>query len=199
MAALLALFPLVLASCSGPSEPAAPAPPSAPADAPAPEDARPNLDGIDEKVAEIEATTNTQTTFSLFDGSSSTNSGSGGALPAWSTIKVPIALTALEHCPDKDFVLEQTTAAIEWSDNDAAYYLWRCLGTDAEASQLVGEEIAKAGVSVHVEPAFGVTTWPVPAQARYAQYLASVPDDNPVIQEMHKICLLYTSPSPRDD
>lgn len=187
MASLLALFPLVLASCSGPSEPAAPAPPSAPAEAPAPEDARPNLDGIDEKVAEIEAATNTQTTFSLFDGSSSTNSGSGGALPAWSTIKVPIALTALEHCPDRDFVLEQTTAAIEWSDNDAAYYLWRCLGTDAEASQLVGEEIAKAGVSVHVEPAFGVTTWPVPAQARYAQYLASVPDDNPVIQEMHKI------------
>ncbi len=191
LAALFALFPLALASCSGPApEPADPAPSSAPADAEAEADASaaPHFEGLDEKIAAIEAATNTQTTFSLFDGSTPpTNSGSGGVLPAWSTIKVPIALTALEHCPDKDFVLQQTTAAIEWSDNDAAYNLWRCLGSDAEAGQLVGDEIAKAGVSVHVEPAFGMTNWPIPAQARYAQYLASVPSDNPVIQEMHKI------------
>lgn len=191
MAALLALFPLALASCSGPgSEPADPAPSTAPADAGAETDASaaPHFEELDEKIAAIEAATNTQASFSLFDGSAPpTNSGSGGVLPAWSTIKVPIALTAWEHCDDKDFVIEQTTAAIEWSDNDAAYYLWRCLGSDAEASQLVGDEIAKAGVSVHVEPAFGMTNWPIPAQARYAQHLASVPADNPVIQEMHKI------------
>lgn len=183
---------MALASCSGPApEPADPAPSSsaaAPADTDTPESAAPHFEGLDEKIAAIEAATSTQTTFSLFDGSTPpANSGSGGALPAWSTIKVPIALTALEHCPDKDFVLEQTTAAIEWSDNDAAYNLWRCLGSDAEASQLVGDEIAKSGVSVHVEPAFGTTNWPIPAQARYAQYLASVPADNHVIQEMHKI------------
>lgn len=189
LAALLALFPLALSSCSGPApEPADPAPPAAPADSEAPESAAPHFEGLDEKIAEIEAATNTQASFSLFDGSTPpTNSGSGGVLPAWSTIKVPIALTAWEHCDDKDFVVEQTTAAIEWSDNDAAYYLWRCLGSDAEASQLVGDEIAKAGVSVHVEPAFGMTNWPIPAQARYAQHLASVPADNPVIQEMHNI------------
>ena len=191
LAAVLALLPLALVSCSSSAsesaEPAESAPSSAAASAPPAEAAGLNLDGLDEKIAAIEEKTNTQTSFSLFDGTTSTNSGSGGALPAWSTIKVPIALAAWEHCADKNFVLNQTTAAIEWSDNDAAYALWRCLGSDAEASQIVGEEIAKSGVSVHVEPAFGTTVWPVPAQARYALHLASVPDDNPVISEMSKI------------
>lgn len=191
IAALFAVLPLALVSCSGPGSPSS-APSDEPADEPAATTAPDatanlNLDGLDEKIAAIEEKTHTQLSFSLFDGTRATNSGSGGALPAWSTIKVPIALTAWEHCDDKDFVLEQTRAAIEWSDNDSAYALWRCIGSDDEASRLVGEEIARSGVSVHVEPAFGTTTWPNPAQARYAQHLASIPADNPVIQEMHKI------------
>ena len=191
IAALFAVLPLALVSCSGPGSPSS-APSDEPADEPAATTAPDatanlNLDGLDEKIAAIEEKTHTQLSFSLFDGTRATNSGSGGALPAWSTIKVPIALTAWEHCDDKDFVLEQTRAAIEWSDNDSAYALWRCIGSDDEASRLVGEEIATSGVSVHVEPAFGTTTWPNPAQARYAQHLASIPADNPVIQEMHKI------------
>lgn len=191
IAVLFAVLPLALVSCSGPGSPSS-APSDEPADEPAATTAPDatanlNLDGLDEKIAAIEEKTHTQLSFSLFDGTRATNSGSGGALPAWSTIKVPIALTAWEHCDDKDFVLEQTRAAIEWSDNDSAYALWRCIGSDDEASRLVGEEIARSGVSVHVEPAFGTTTWPNPAQARYAQHLASIPADNPVIQEMHKI------------
>lgn len=187
IAALFAVLPLALVSCSGPGSPSS-APSDEPAATTAPDaTANLNLDGLDEKIAAIEEKTHTQLSFSLFDGTRATNSGSGGALPAWSTIKVPIALTAWEHCDDKDFVLEQTRAAIEWSDNDSAYALWRCIGSDDEASRLVGEEIARSGVSVHVEPAFGTTTWPNPAQARYAQHLASIPADNPVIQEMHKI------------
>lgn len=187
IAALFAVLPLALVSCSGPSSPSSP-PSDEPAATTAPDaNADLNLDGLDEKVAAIEEKTHTQLSFSLFDGTRATNSGSGGALPAWSTIKVPIALTALEHCDDREFVLEETTAAIDWSDNDAAYALWRCIGSDEEASRLVGEEIAASGVSVNVEPAFGTTVWPIPAQARYAHHLASIPADNPVIQEMHKI------------
>lgn len=190
--ALAALLPLALVSCSGPSSaPSEPTGPSASeSSAAAPASAAhpgPLIDGLDEKIAAIEEATNTQVSFSLFDGSHSANSGSGGALPAWSTIKVPIALTAWEHCADKAFAREQITAAIEWSDNDAAYALFHCIGSPEEASRLVGEEIAASGVSVYVEPSFGTTTWPIPAQARYAHHLASVPADNPVIEEMHKI------------
>ncbi len=188
LAALLVVLPLALGSCSS-QDPQSPET-SAESAAPAPDGDDSQIDGLedlDSKVAAIEEQTNTQIGFSLYDGTHATNAGSGGALPAWSTIKVPIALTALEHCDDRDFVVEQTTAAIDWSDNDAAFALWRCIGSDEEASRLVGEEIATSGVSVHVEPAFGTTTWPIPAQARYAQHLASIPADNPVIQEMHKI------------
>lgn len=189
LAAVLCLLPLAVTSCSEKSSGPEPTQPPAASDSGAP-DAPPAglaLDGLEEKIAAIEEKTNTQASFSLFDGTTATNAGSGGTLPAWSTIKVPIALSAWEHCEDKEFVKEQTTAAIEWSDNDAAYALWRCLGSDEEASQIVGDEIASAGVSVHVEPAFGTTSWPTPAQARYAQHLVTVPADNPVIQEMHKI------------
>lgn len=188
LAALVTVLPLALSSCAG-QEPQS-AETSAESAAPAPDGGDLQIDGFEDfdgKVAAIEEKTNTQIGFSLYDGTHATNAGSGGALPAWSTIKVPIALTALEHCEDKEFVLEETTAAIDWSDNDAAFALWRCIGSDEEASRLVGEEIATSGVSVHVEPAFGTTIWPIPAQARYAHHLASIPSDNPVIQEMHKI------------
>ena len=185
--AVLAALPLALVACADQgSDPAGrpftQASPLAP-----PAHAGLQIDGLDEKIATIEEKTNTQASLSLFDGTHPTNAGSGGTLPAWSTIKVPIALTAYEHCEDEDFVLEQTTAAIEWSDNDAAFALWRCLGSDAEASALVSDEIAHAGTSVHVEAAFGTTEWPVPAQARYAHHLATIRPENPVIQEMHKI------------
>ena len=189
LAAVLCLLPLAVTSCSEKSSGPEPTQPPAASDSSAPDVPAAGLafDGLEEKIAAIEEKTNTQASFSLFDGTTATNAGSGGTLPAWSTIKVPIALSAWEHCEDKEFVKEQTTAAIEWSDNDAAYALWRCLGSDEEASQIVGDEIASAGVSVHVEPAFGTTSWPIPAQARYAQHLVTVPADNPVIQEMHKI------------
>lgn len=141
-----------------------------------------------EAVAAIEEETGTQAGISLFDGTTQTSAGSVGTLPAWSTIKIPIAVAAQEYCSYDEATLAQlTSASIEYSDNDAASSLWTCLGHESEASQIVGEEIAKGGMSVQVEPYFGTTVWPVPAQARYAHYLASLPEDHPVIEEMHKI------------
>lgn len=146
------------------------------------------LEGLSDTVKDIEARTNTQVGVSLYDGSEHTSAGILAVLPAWSTIKVPIALAADEHCEYADEVIaELTDAAIEWSDNDSASALWTCLGPDAEASRLVGEEIGKAGVSVQVEPYFGTTDWPVTDQAQYAHYLASLPEDNVVIKDMRLI------------
>lgn len=181
-AALCAALPL--ASCAEDTAAPVTPPPAAPA-APEPEF---TLDGMDDAMAAIEAETGTQVGIALFDGSSDTTAGSVGILPAWSTIKIPIALAAQEHCAyGEETVAELTSAAIEYSDNDAASALWSCLGPDAEASRIVGEEISQGGMSVQVGPYFGTTSWPVPAQAHYAHHLASVPADNPVISEMHKI------------
>lgn len=183
MSTCLALT-LGLTSCV--NKPAEAPPVIGPADAPAPSHL--DLEDMAEAVAAIEEETGTQAGISLFDGSTDTSAGSVGMLPAWSTIKIPIAVVAQDHCSyDEETLAELTSASIEYSDNDAASSLWSCLGSDDEASQIVGEEIAKGGMSVQVGPYFGTTVWPVPAQARYARHLASLPEDHPVIDEMHKI------------
>ena len=139
-------------------------------------------------MAAIEEETGTEVGVALFDGSEMTQSGSLYALPAWSTIKIPIARAAVEHCDyGADYVEELTQASIEWSDNDSARALWDCMGSDEQAGEMVREEIAKSGSQVKVEGAFGTTSWSFPGQARYAYYLSQQDEDDPVIMEMHHI------------
>ena len=108
--------------------------------------------GLEAAVRKIEENTGTEVGVALYDGSHMTQAGSLQWLPAWSTMKVPIAMAAAEHCEayDDDTIEQLTTAAIEWSDNDAARALWDCMGTDDEASALVAAEVAKAGTRVAV-------------------------------------------------
>lgn len=143
---------------------------------------------LDNDVAAIEKDTSTEVGIALYDGKSMHAAGSLHELPAWSSIKVPIAMAAAEHCEyDAELIEQFTEAAIEWSDNDGARALWDCMGSDAEASKLVGEEIAKSGSDVEVEGAFGTTTWPFTGQARYGYYLSKQDEDDPVIAMMHHI------------
>lgn len=144
--------------------------------------------GLEAAVRKTEENTGTEVGVALYDGSEMTQAGSLQWLPAWSTIKIPIARAAAEHCEyDEDSIAELTEAAIEWSDNDAARALWECMGSDDEASAKVGEEIAKSGSQVRVAGAFGTTRWPFAGQARYAFYLSQQDQDNPVIADMHHI------------
>lgn len=147
------------------------------------------LEGLEEAVARIEKDSDTEVGIALYDGTRLTQSGSLQWLPAWSTMKVPIAMAAAEHCEayDDDTIEQLTTAAIEWSDNDAARALWDCMGTDDEASALVAAEVAKAGTRVAVRGAFGTTRWSFAGQARYAHYLSQVDEDNAVVAAMHHI------------
>ena len=146
------------------------------------------FEGLEDAVAAIEKETGTEVGVSLFDGSEMTQAGSLYALPAWSTIKIPIARAAVEHCDyGKEYVEELTQASIEWSDNDSARALWDCMGSDKEAAEKVRDEIAKSGSKVQVEGAFGTTSWSFPGQARYAFYLSQQDEDDPVIMEMHHI------------
>ena len=146
------------------------------------------FDGLDEVVAEIEQETDTEVGIALYDGTVLTQAGSLDSLPAWSTIKVPIAFAANEHCEyGEDYVEELTEASIEWSDNDSARALWDCMGDNTEASKKVGEEISKAGKMVEVEGAFGTTEWSFADQARYAYDLSTRDQDQTVIADMHRI------------
>ncbi len=186
LASVFLVAGVAMGGCSRVAEPATP-------EGPAPEvgavsGARLDLSGLSKKVAAIEEETGVQVGVAIFDGTQDVTAGSVGVLPAWSTIKVPIALVAQEHCAyGEAAVPDLTEAAIEWSDNDATNQLWSCIGPDAEAEKLVSEEIAKSGITVAPEAAWGATVWTLPGQARYGHYLASLPADNPVIVEMHKI------------
>lgn len=144
--------------------------------------------GLDKAVAAIEEETGTEVGVALFDGSAMTRAGSLDLLPAWSTMKIPIARAAVEHCDyGQEYVEELTQASIEWSDNDSARTLWDCMGSDEKAGEMVRDEIAKSGSQVQVEGAFGTTSWSFPGQARYAFYLSQQDEDDPVIMEMHHI------------
>ncbi|WIM67831.1 hypothetical protein QP027_00025 [Corynebacterium breve] len=143
---------------------------------------------LEEKVGKIEEETDTTMSVAITDGDEMRAVGHIGQFPAWSTIKVPIALAAVEECSyDDAYRDELITASIEWSDNDAAYYLWTCLGDPETADARTEEMISRGGTSLHMEPAFGLTRWSIPSQAQFGHYISSLDEGNPVIEAMHNI------------
>ncbi|MDO5626679.1 MAG: hypothetical protein Q4G43_00020 [Mobilicoccus sp.] len=116
---------------------------------------------------------------------------------AWSTIKVPIAVAALNAADDSEVgeLQAQAAAAIERSDNRAAAVLWRSLGTGAQASDAVEGFLALAGDprtevgedAVGEQRGFGRTAWSVADSARVASMLPCLPEAAFVYDEMAKI------------
>lgn len=109
------------------------------------------------------------------------------ASPAWSTIKVPIAIAALR--------VDQTAAgdaaaAITYSDNEAAQRLYSVAG-----SQETNNVIAEMGLSAQVNTApvrpefstFGQTALSVRDEALMANSLACVPEAGQVLQLMGQV------------
>ncbi|MDN6461009.1 MAG: S-adenosylmethionine synthetase, partial [Corynebacterium flavescens] len=76
-------------------------------------------------------------------GASQTSSaGVAGEGPAWSTIKVPIAIAALRDGASPELV----NLAIEQSDNDAAYALWsQVKWSEDNATAAIDEVLAGGG------------------------------------------------------
>ena len=140
---------------------------------------------LDDAVREIEAATDTRIGLALYDGAELTAAGTVASLPAWSTIKVPIAFSATEYCDYAPEYLEDLIAAsIEISDNDATNALWACLEASGGAQTLVREQ-----VGLRIDAAWGRTPWPFASQARYA-YKLSRRDDvdtNPILGHMGQI------------
>jgi hypothetical protein len=109
---------------------------------------------------------------------------------AWSTIKVPLAIAALEdHLEDDNADLVFKT--ITQSDNAAAEKLWSRLGDSA--TQLVQSVIREAGDPTTVVESrrlraeytpFGQTRWSLADQARFAAGLSRVPGASRVIDLM---------------
>ncbi|WP_245527490.1 class A beta-lactamase-related serine hydrolase [Corynebacterium lipophiloflavum] len=114
--------------------------------------------------------------------------GDDGAYPAWSTIKVPIAVAATRVAPDQAQLY--APAAIHNSDNVAAESLW-ALVTPGDVNQV----LADAGVdaSVNTLPirtefsTFGQTALSASQEATLAGHLACVAGAKDVLELMGNV------------
>jgi hypothetical protein len=114
--------------------------------------------------------------------------------PAWSTIKVPLAIAALRE-QGSDQVTDDMRAAITESDNAAAESIWASLGEPVTAAQRVEEVLRQAGDNTTVESqkvrpeftAFGQTIWPLTEQARYLAFAACDDTSQPILELMGEV------------
>lgn len=107
--------------------------------------------------------------------------------PAWSTIKVPIAIAALEQNPGLASVAE---AAITASDNAAAAQLWASTSPEAVNAVLArgGSPISVNTVALRPEfSVFGQTNWTADMQARFAAALPYEPSFAQVYDMMGRV------------
>jgi hypothetical protein len=111
--------------------------------------------------------------------------GSTAVTPAWSTVKVPLALATAD-----------VEAALVRSDNEAAMRLWTGLGTPEQARAAVEAVLREAGdrrTAVEARQAvpgyspFGQTRWRPEDQARFMAGAACLPDARSVTEPMGRV------------
>lgn len=114
--------------------------------------------------------------------------------PAWSTIKVPLAIAGLRQ-QNSDQVTRQMTAAIAQSDNAAAESIWAGLGEPATAGAEVEAVLRAAGDPTAVQTrkvrpeysAFGQTEWSLTNQVGFLASAACDSADRPVLDLMGQV------------
>lgn len=120
--------------------------------------------------------------------------GEWGIGPAWSTIKVPLALAALRNSEASEASPEMI-AAITKSDNTAAEALWQGLGDPQTAAQKVQAVLRETGDQTVVESrkirpeysAFGQTNWSLTEQVRFLSVAACESRNEPIFALMGQI------------
>ncbi len=119
--------------------------------------------------------------------------GTWSSGPAWSTMKVPVAIAVLRQNGSAN---DQMRAAITRSDNTAAMALWGQLGSPQQAGTKSQQVLARAGdgattVQTTVTRAgftpFGQTNWALTSQARFMAGVTCQRDAAPVISLMGQI------------
>lgn len=120
--------------------------------------------------------------------------GDWGAGPAWSTSKVPLAITALrEENPPR--VTDAIRLAITESDNAAAESIWDGLGDPGSAAHKVQDILIQTGDPTIVESqkvrpeftAFGQTIWSLTDQVRFTSVAVCDSRNDPIFALMGQI------------
>lgn len=119
--------------------------------------------------------------------------GNWSSGPAWSTIKVPLAIAALRNSAS---YATYASAAITASDNGAADTLWDSLGGGGAAAQAVQNVLREGGdVRTTVPPTrtradasiYGQAEWTLADQVRFASQLPCIPQSERVVGLMQQI------------
>ncbi|MGV0680471.1 hypothetical protein ABQE62_30115 [Mycolicibacterium fortuitum] len=197
--------PLLVAGCTfAPATiKSAPEPPPAPAAAapttPAPVEPPPaavklNPDALTPSFTALAQQIPGQVGVAIFDGNDTMSFGTWSTGPAWSTIKVPLAIAAARH--DLTTSAPLIERAITASDNAAADQLWASLGEPAAAAAAVNQVLvdgANPDVQVQADQIrppyspYGQTIWSQADAARFAWALPCIPDAELVLAQMHNI------------
>lgn len=146
-------------------------------------------------VQEVSAQFGAQVGVALGSGARAVRAGAlqGGAEPAWSTIKVPLAIAALRSAGGDS---SAAARAIQSSDNAAAEQLWASLGGGAAAADQVASVIREySGQDVSVQPtvtrpgfsAYGQTRWTLAQQADFAAGLAEAAGHDPAAGAVYRL------------
>ncbi|MFD6393887.1 hypothetical protein ACWF9G_23970 [Nocardia sp. NPDC055029] len=113
--------------------------------------------------------------------------------PAWSTIKVPLAIAALRNNASYSTT---ATAAITASDNGAADTLWQSLGGGDAAAESVRNVLREGGDTTTTVPSvrtrsdasiYGQAEWALADQVRFAANLPCLPQSQRVVGLMQQI------------
>lgn len=119
--------------------------------------------------------------------------GNWSSGPAWSTIKVPLAIAALRNSAS---YATYASAAITASDNGAADTLWDSLGGGGAAAQAVQNVLREGGDIRTTVPTtrtradasiYGQAEWTLADQVRFASQLPCIPQSERVVGLMQQI------------
>lgn len=170
-------------ACSGPTEVASK---PSPKESPRPDESA-NYDvraALRKVVTEVESEFDVRAGVSVADREGTVNAGLRGEEPAWSTVKVPIAIAALRDGASPELV----DLAIKESDNDAAYALWSHVRwTEGDAGSAVTELLKEYGSTGEFEEPFGYSTWLLEDQAEFGAHLPCIPEAEQVYDAMDDI------------
>lgn len=135
-------------------------------------------------IADVESEFDVRAGVSVADQEETFNAGLKGDEPAWSTVKVPIAIAALRDGASPELV----DLAIKESDNDAAYALWSHVQwTEGDAGSAVKALLKEYDTTGEFAEPFGYSTWVLEEQAKFGAHLPCIPEAEQVYEAMDDI------------
>lgn len=149
-------------------------------------------------VSDVEMRYNVTAGVSMQAAGGTVHAGEVQDVRAWSSVKVPIALAAVQKAlPDgnADALTDDLRLSLTMSDNDAALRLWETLGTDEQSSTAVDGVFRQAGDPTDAEGdraradygGFGDIHWTLDNQVLFAGRLACLDGADRVLDQMGQV------------